>query len=682
MNIQRGTIRYRYGRSEFNNTFRVGGDGRSPGIDLKSEMIPVERGWRIRLTLVPQGEIAVRELSLEGNFRFSAGDRIFCNGFQSWTDSREFSIHDRMKSLSPPARLFKLPRFGDSHFYPYPGKKGMLHSHTYSYIATENGETILLGSLSEDYGYTIVAVDTGKNHIMVVKDAEGMTLRDRRVVMDLLLLNGARRDILDDYFAACCPSPRRPGNRTGWTSWYNHYTGITEDIILKNLDAAAGSAIPLDIFQIDDGYQTAVGDWLTARPAFPRGMRFLAESIKSRGYRAGIWLAPFICEGRSSLMRNNAEWALTDNGRPVAAGWNPLWSGTFYALDIFNEEVRDYLRDVFETVLDGWGYDMVKLDFLYAAALLPRGGRSRGEVMAEGMKFLRRLAGDRLLLGCGVPLGAAFGRADFCRIGSDVALKWEDRLLRAIRYRERVSTVNSLTSTVGRGHLNGRVFVNDPDVVILRAENNSLTADQRYSLFLINNVFGGLIFTSDDISAYAPALLKLYRSMFPLLEKKNLEITHRDELAVIRFGIGNASYTVFANLSPKRTAAVLDEGLYFRSAAEGDERFMNGGESMTLRPYESRCYRTVAGDFFTVAGTTAHLFPGSEIVTCEQRGNSIVVAQDDRVRNENTVYIRTPGPGQYIVNGRTVQAQKVMDRLFLLEIEIKGDRHETIPAPR
>lgn len=670
MNLQRGTVRYRYGRSEFNYTFQVGSGGKTPGIEIRSKLTQVDRGWRVTLTLVPAGEITISELTLEGNFRFSAGDRIFCNGFQSWTDSREFTVNERMKGLAAPARLFRLPRFGDAHFYPYAGKKGMLHSHTYCCISSEKGETTLLGSLSEDYGYTIMAVDTGKNRIMVVKDAEGMTLRDRRVVLDLLLLNGTRQDILDEYFAACCPSPRSPGNRTGWTSWYNYYTGISEEIILHNLDAVAHNKIPLDIFQIDDGYQAAVGDWLSIRPAFPRGMKHIADSIKSKGYSAGLWLAPFICEGRSTLMRSNPDWVLSEKGRPVAAGWNPLWSGTFYALDIFNEEVRDYLGEVFETVLGGWGYDMVKLDFLYAAAMKPRAGRSRGEIMAEGMRFLRRLAGNRLILGCGVPLAAAFGRADFCRIGSDVALKWEDRLLKAIHYRERVSTINSLESTMGRAHLNGRVFVNDPDVFILRGEKNSLTPDQRYTLFLLNNVFGGLLFTSDDISAYDPETMELYRSMFPFLEKKIVATTRRDGLAEIRFEIGKGSYVVFSNLSPNKVDAALPDGLYFRRAPGEADSFMPGGRPVPLRPYESRCYRAVSDDFFTVAGTTAHLFPGSEIVTCDQKGNSIVIAQDDRVRNSNSVYLRTPGPGQYIVNGRQVQAEKIQDRLFALKIEL------------
>ena len=55
------------------------------------------------------------------------------------------------------------------------------------------------------------------------------------------------------------------------------------------------------------------------------------------------------------------------------------WGG-FYALDIYNEEVRQYLKKVFDTVLNTWGYDMVKLDFLYACCIIPYNNKSRGEI--------------------------------------------------------------------------------------------------------------------------------------------------------------------------------------------------------------------------------------------------------------------------------------------------------------
>ena len=74
---------------------------------------------------------------------------------------------------------------------------------------------------------------------------------------------------------------------TGWTSWYNYYTNISEEIILKNTSAFAEKEVPIDVIQIDDGYQSRVGDWLKIKPSFPNGMGKVAKEIKNKGFKAG-----------------------------------------------------------------------------------------------------------------------------------------------------------------------------------------------------------------------------------------------------------------------------------------------------------------------------------------------------------------------------------------------------------
>ena len=66
-----------------------------------------------------------------------------------------------------------------------------------------------------------------------------------------------------------------------------------------------------------------------------------------------------------------------------------------------NEEVRAYIKKVFDTVLNEWGFDLVKLDFLYAAAIEPLNGNCRAKVMYDAMDLLRECVGDKLILGVG-----------------------------------------------------------------------------------------------------------------------------------------------------------------------------------------------------------------------------------------------------------------------------------------
>lgn len=88
---------------------------------------------------------------------------------------------------------------------------------------------------------------------------------------------------------------------------------------------------------------------------------------------------------------------------------------------------------------------MVKLDFLFAAAMIPQRGKSRGEIMTDAMEFLREVVGpNKIILGCGVPLGPSWRKVDYCRIGSDVAPWWEGERKRTNAVWDIISVVTCL----------------------------------------------------------------------------------------------------------------------------------------------------------------------------------------------------------------------------------------------
>jgi alpha-galactosidase len=279
------------------------------------------------------------------------------------------------------------------------------------------------------------------------------------------------------------------------------------------------------MFQIDDGFQKSVGEWTQTNHRFPEGMKTIADSIHAKKFKAGLWLAPFIAEKKSNLFENRKDWLLkNEKGKPIKAGYNPLWSGWYFPLDIYNNEVQQYLKSTFDTVLNHQGYDMVKLDFLFAACINPPDNKTRGEMMFDGMLMLREWCGEKFILGCGVPLGTAFHLVDYCRISSDIHMKWEQKLLKAMNMRERLSVWNTITSNIGRRHLNGTMFLNDPDVFVLREEKNKLKLNEKLLLFEINNLFGSLVFTSDYIGNYNSEILQLYKSKFPFQPEKQLKV--------------------------------------------------------------------------------------------------------------------------------------------------------------
>jgi len=455
---------------------------------------------RLTITLCPKQPILLRNAVVTFHHTFTPDDSIFLNGYQSWTDSHEMDIHQMMPGLTlvPDALIQSnhLDRYGDYRFARYPQP----HGFTYAYI--RRGESLrFFGSLSECSGFTAIYIHADENTVTMEKDCENLLIDAPYEAFDLCLCEGKEQQVFDLYFAQMgIIKPSLPRS-TGYTTWYQHYEHIDWQVVTHNLQAMAAFPYPFDVFQIDDGYQTAVGDWLAVdRRKFPEGMKPVADAIIAQGMTPGLWLAPFCAQKDSRLAAEHPQWLVQDDeGKPVCCGSN--WGG-FYALDVCNPQVLDYLANVFDVVLNQWGYGLVKLDFLYAACVQPRPRKTRGQIMCEAMDFLRACVGDKRIIGCGVPLGAAFGKVDYCRIGCDVSLSWDDEPHENSMHRERISTKNTILNTVFRRQLHGRAFLNDPDVFLLREGGLALTAAQKDILAQINCLCGGLLFTSDDVSHY------------------------------------------------------------------------------------------------------------------------------------------------------------------------------------
>jgi len=510
------------------------------------------------LAIHPKQTIQIKKLSLVFNHAYVSSEdpRIFCNGYQSWSESREYQLGEKIPSLKFWAKSRQY--FGDEHIKEIPRGKNKFHSWTYTYIKQSNNFTFL-GSLKENAAFTYFIHDMEAHQLIVEKDCSGLELSHSFPILDLMVGKGKEQSVFDQWKNEMDLPALRAQPSTGWTSWYNYYTDISEEIILKNLNAFSEIKTPLDYIQIDDGYQTQVGDWLSIKSSFPNGMAQVAQKIKQANYKAGIWLAPFICDAKSEIFKQKNHWLIKDkNGKPFVAGKIKLWGGNFYVLDFYQKEVQDYLIQVIGIFTEKWGFDFLKFDFLYAVCIFPTKNKTRGQIMHDAMEFLKIQAGDKMILGCGVPLGSAFGKVDFCRIGADVHLQWEDKLQRFHGNRERVSTLLSLCSTLGRWQLNNRVFYNDPDVFILRKENNKLTPNQQYTLLTINALCGNLLFTSDFVDEYSPEQWSEFELIYQLQNSEVKEVQNlTNDKYLITFNQGEKRFVAACNLSNKKTSFLV-----------------------------------------------------------------------------------------------------------------------------
>ncbi len=493
----------------------------------------------VSLKIVTERCLKIQELRMIKDFQFAPDSRLFLNGYQSWTDSRELTVSDKMRGINFIPKFivdrFSLNKYGDYDFKEYQNKIGILHGFSYAYVRNHS-ELDFVGSLTERNGYTIINFDIINSKIIIEKDCKGLEIDKEYTPFEIAFLKGSEKTVFDEYFSLMNIEKPKVQPKTGYTSWYNHYQNINEKKILDNLEAVYSFEDKLDIFQIDDGYQTAVGDWLlTDKTKFPNGMKEIADKISEKDLIPGLWLAPFSCENRSELFKKHPDWVLNDEkGDYVKAGSN--WSG-FYTLDIYNENVREYIRNVFDTILNDWGYGLVKLDFLYSVCLIPQHNKTRGQVMCEAMDFLRECVGDKLILGCGVPLAPAFGKVDFCRIGADVSLDWDDKLYMKLIHRERVSTKSAVRNSIYRRHLNGRAFLNDPDVFLLRDDNIKMSNSQKRTLSFVNGLFGCLLFTSDNVSKYNESHKELFVNTLELQGATDIVVTDNNNCIIIEYSL-------------------------------------------------------------------------------------------------------------------------------------------------
>ena len=485
-------------------------DGRAFSFDFKQDKNSIKG------VLKAKCDIVMKSFEMECEKDFDDDDLFFANGYQAWTTTREFSKNDTFKGLIKAAGINKsLKHFaglsGDYHFEKY-GEEGKFHAYTYCYFREKGEKEIkLYGSRSERNGFTIFAVDMKNDKFVLKKDVDGLKLTagQEYEIFDIAIIKGDMDEVMDKYFFdfVGCKKPAID-HLSGYTSWYNYFQAISEDIILRDLNGLDRASDEVNIFQVDDGYQQAVGDWLLIdEKKFPNGMKYIADEIHKKGYKAGIWLAPFSAQVSSKIANEHPDWLLTHNHNGKKMLGCQGWGGA-YTLDIYNPEVRAYIKNVFDTVLNDWGFDMVKLDFLYSQCIEPRNGKTRGEIMCDGVDFLREVCGDKWILGCGVPIGACMGIFDACRISCDASKNWKftlkgnlsvNTLVSSIRINcENPSSQNAIINTIFRNHLDGRAFCNDPDVFFLRDININYTMEQKLLHGKINSVCGNVLFVSDN----------------------------------------------------------------------------------------------------------------------------------------------------------------------------------------
>ena len=459
---------------------------------------------------------------------------FFSNGWQSWSPSQWYAADDHM--ITSKLGGLQLPMI-NNHGTPLPKEDGRFSSDFFCVMGDRTARKgFVLGSLSQKNHFTSILADFNEGTSIKMwangDDARldpGCSMSTDWAVFAPINLDD--QDPLANYLEAVAREnnvhvPRE--SPVGWCSWYHFYTKISEPIIKQNLKAIVDQkeTLPIQLVQIDDGFESQIGDWFTFKPEFPKGVAPLAAEIKQAGLLPGLWLAPFILHPKAEIIKQHPDWVLRKaNGKPVNAGF--VWNALTTALDITVPEALDYACQVVKMASAEWGYPYLKLDFLYAAAVNCKykdPTLTRAQVLRKGMEALRKAVGPEVtLLGCGAPFGAMLGLVEAMRIGADVSGDWDPKFNGISAFIKNEPAMpcarNSVRNILTRANLHQHWWINDPDCLLIRPDTR-LSLEEVQSLASVIALTGGSLLVSDDLPKLTRDRLRFAECLLPVMGQR------------------------------------------------------------------------------------------------------------------------------------------------------------------
>lgn len=289
----------------------------------------------------------------------------------------------------------------------------------------------------------------------------------------------------------------------GWWSWTAFYAAINEGEVLANADWLARHLAPLGFryFQVDEGYQYARGEYLTANATqFPDGMGLVAHRIVGDGLTLGLWTAPFEVSRRSWVYEHHKDWLVHNaRGRPIPL--EDVWdqaSDTLYALDTTHPQAQQYLRQTYRTLVHEWGVRFIKLDFMDTTAIegyYYRPATTALEAQRIGLQVIRAAVGESVVLDKdGSPMLNPVGIVDTGRVSADTGHTF-------------LRTKTAAPGIAARFYMNGNFFINDPDafnvtdsyLVENADERAAHTLEEAQASIALSAIAGGMYEIGDDL---------------------------------------------------------------------------------------------------------------------------------------------------------------------------------------
>lgn len=322
----------------------------------------------------------------------------------------------------------------------------------------------------------------------------------------------------------------------GWSTW-DYYGGkFTDKEIELNTKLLKELNVDANTIQVDGGWWTSRGDYLSTKSEIEGGMKGVAKMIESYGFTPGIHIDGFRGDSNSEVFKAHPDYFIKNqDGETFATGALNAndGKGQTICFDFSNPATCEYMKNVLKTMREDWGYKYFKIDFIRYGVNeeLLRYYKNNGltavkaydstmtsfERTRAGLMAMREGIGEAYFLGCSAIFGNTLGIVDGLRTGGDISPTFESYTSRCIQ-------------NGGNFYLNQTVVQNDADYLVLRNKDDeeierawgkdkfggSITLNEAAMWADYVSLFGGSKFSSDNLNTLRPERKALIKKSFAL----------------------------------------------------------------------------------------------------------------------------------------------------------------------
>ena len=425
------------------------------------------------LTIYPKRELIFKDIYVNYDLNIKENEKIFFNGYLDSSYSYEVGVNE-------------FDDISDNIFKKYFSNKKELVGFSYLYIRDDD-KYRLFASLNEDFAFTKFTYQKDLG-LIFSSDINSYKTTNSFVALNLCFISGTENEVFDKYFELLDISKPRLNSLYSYVIKDNNFD--EELLINKNKY--------IDTVLID------VTDYLDNDDLLDNDFKNIIDKIHDSGYKIGLCLKPFYVKENSNFYLKHKDWLVfAEEG--------------IYILDIYNDEFRDYLKNL----LNKWDFDVYKFTCLDNICLLNEYyNKPKAKVMKDALNLLKELINEKIMIVKDVPLASCFGLVDASYVTPSFDFNENAASLLTDLGLKQNSFNNILLNLIYRRQLNKRAFCNVSDCSIFENDNKC------EKLLLLNKFFASSCLISGNLE-----IDSLFDNEFTKIsfENKFVEIDYKDK---------------------------------------------------------------------------------------------------------------------------------------------------------